>query len=174
VNGDGLADLIIGAPGWQNQSGQAAGAAFVYLGQADWSAAQPVWTAVSTQANAQFGAAVGSAGDMSGNGYADVVVGAPLYSRDQSKEGVIFVFLGTAVGPAPSPQWTAEGNKAETMFGFSVASAGDIDQDGYADLLVGAPEYRNQTELRGRAFLFNGQDPNTPPATLYLPLITHN
>ena len=174
VNGDGLADLIIGAPGWQNQSGEAVGAAFVYLGRPDWSDALPVWTAVFTQANAQFGAAVGSAGDMSGNGFADVVVGAPLYSRDQAKEGAMFVFLGTAVGPASTAHWMAEGNKADTLFGFSVASAGDVNQDGYTDLLVGAPEYRNQTELRGRAFLFNGQDADTPLATLYLPLISHN
>lgn len=174
VNGDGLPDFLIGAPGWQNQAGQAVGAAFLYTGRADWSGAEPVWTAVSDQPDSLFGAAVSGAGDMNNDGYADVVVGAWQYSRDQSKEGKIFIYLGGPGGPAAQYHWTAEGNKADTMFGFALSIGADINQDGYADLVVGAPEYRNQTELRGRAFLYLGRDANTPIHTLYLPLVTNS
>lgn len=174
VNGDGLPDFLIGAPGWPNPADQAVGAAFLFAGTDNWTTVTPLWTAVSDQPNAQFGAAVSSAGDMNGDGYADVVVGAYRYSQGQSKEGAIFIYLGTPGGPTPLPHWTAEGNKADTMFGFSVAPAGEVNGDGYADLLVGAPEYRNQTELRGRAFLFTGRDANAPTCTIFLPIISNN
>jgi hypothetical protein len=174
VNGDGLPDFLIGAPGWQNQDEQAIGAAFLYTGRSDCSGAEPLWTAVSDQPNSGFGAAVSGAGDMNNDGYADVVVGAWQYSGDQSKEGKIFIYLGGPGGPTAEPHWTAEGNKAETMFGFALGVGADIRQDGYADLVVGAPEFRNQTELRGRAFLYYGRDVNAPDYATFLPLVTNS
>ncbi len=172
LNGDGLADFLVGAPGYQNQAGQAVGAAFLFAGTTSWRTVLPLWTAVSDRENGQFGAAVGRAGDMNGDGLGDIVVGAPTYTQDQAKEGVVFIYLGTAVAPAAKAHWIAEGNKSETMFGFAVAAADDINQNGYADLLVGAPEYRSQTELRGRAFLFYGREADAALHVAYLPFIT--
>lgn len=173
VNGDGLADFLVGAPGYQNQAGKAVGAAFLFAGKTSgWDATSPLWTAVADRENSQFGAAVSCAGDMNGDGLGDIAIGAPMYTQDQAREGVVFIYLGTAVAPGAQPHWIAEGNKADTLFGFAVALAGDINQNGYTDLLVGAPEYRSQTELRGRAFLFYGREANAPLYVTYLPFIT--
>lgn len=171
VNGDGLPDFIVGAPNWLDAQDRQVGAAFVFAGAADWSNVSPLWTAVSDQPLSLFGYAVAAAGDMNQDGFADVVVGAYRGTRDQSEEGRIFIYLGSPTGPGADPHWTAEGNKANTQFGFAVAPAGDVNQDGYADLLVGAPEYRNLTELRGRAFLFLGRDADAPTNFIYLPLM---
>lgn len=174
VNGDGLADFLVGAPGWRNQADEAVGAAFLYAGTADWQNAAPLWTAFSDQPNSLFGTAVNGAGDMNLDGFADVVIGAYRYSRDQSEEGVVLIYLGGPGGPAAAPRWMAEGNKSSTWFGFAVGSVADVDQDGYGDLLVGAPEYRSQTELRGRAFLYEGRDANTPDFAIFLPFVSHS
>ncbi len=171
VNGDGLPDFIVGAPNWLDAQDRQVGAAFVFAGTADWSDVSPLWTAVSDQPLSLFGFAVHGAGDMNQDGFADLAVGAHQYTHDQSEEGAIFIYLGSPSGPGLSPHWTAEGNKADTQFGFAVAPANNVNQDDYADLLVGAPEYRNQTELRGRAFLFLGRDADAPTNFIYLPLM---
>ena len=78
---------------------------------------------------------------MNGDGYADVIVGAAL-RRGQTDEGAAFVFLGNASGiPDGSPATAAarlESNSTGVpLFGESVASAGDVNGDGYADVIVG-------------------------------------
>ena len=155
VNGDGFADVVLGAPQAGGAEG-AAGAARLYYGSADGLASSPGWIASSTVAYADFGIAVNGAGDVNFDGYDDLVVGASRYSGDQSEEGAVFVFLGTPIGPRTTPDWHAEGNKAETQFGFAAASAGDFNADGYADLVVGAPSYRLSEILVGRAFAYQG------------------
>ena len=138
VNGDGYSDVILGAYAFDN--GQLdEGRAFVYLGSGGGLGQTPAWTAESDQAGAWFGAAVASAGDVNGDGYSDVLVGASLFDNGQSDEGRAFLFLGSAGGPALTPAWTAESNVGGARFGGAVATAGDVNGDGYADVLVGAP-----------------------------------
>jgi hypothetical protein len=170
VNGDGRPDFAVGAPRWRNASDEEVGAVLLYAGATDWNQATPLWTAVSDQPLSQFGYTVRSPGDINQDGFADLVVGAWQYTHDQAAEGMIFIYLGAPPGPSTTPHWTAEGNKAETQFGFAIAPAGDVDQDGYPDLLVGAPEYRTQTELRGRAFLYLGRPADAPGYFTFFPL----
>jgi len=156
VNGDGFADVIVGAPFYDN--GQTdEGRAFVYHGSASGLAIAPSWTAESDQAGAQFGASVAGAGDVNGDGYADVIVGAPFYDNGQTDEGRAFLYRGSASGLETAPSWTAESNQTSARFGASVAGAGDVNGDGYADALVGAPLYDNGQTDEGRAFAFYGQ-----------------
>ncbi|NOY23995.1 MAG: hypothetical protein GXO70_10865, partial [Acidobacteria bacterium] len=61
-------------------------------------ASTSAWTAESDQADARFGYPVSSAGDVNGDGYGDVIVGAPYYDNGQSNEGRAFVYLGSASG----------------------------------------------------------------------------
>ncbi len=171
VNGDGRADIIIGAPGYQNNKNEEVGAAFVYLGTAIGATSSPMWTAVSDQPLSRFGHAVNCAGDMNQDGFADVVIGAYQYTQDQAEEGMAFIYLGAPFILTSQPLWTAEGNKSETMLGFAVGPGGDVDKDGFADLVIGAPEYRNQTELRGRAFLYRGKAFLVPNFPVFLPII---
>ena len=78
------------------------------------------------------------AGDVNGDGYADVIVGADGYSSDT---GRAYVYHGGGDGLSASPAFTATGEATDNNFGFSVAGAGDVNGDGYADVIVGAYGY---------------------------------
>ena len=84
----------------------------------------------SDQSLAALGMSVASAGDVNGDGYADVIVGSSAYDNGQSDEGAAFVFLGSASGVADGNPANAharlEGNQASARLGSSVASAGDV------------------------------------------------
>ena len=77
----------------------------------------------ANQVDALFGSSVSSAGDVNGDGYSDVIVGAPNYDNGQSNEGVVFIFHGSATGISTTPTTILEINQANARFGFSVASA---------------------------------------------------
>ena len=155
VNGDGYSDVIVGAEYYDNDQTNE-GRAYVYLGSVSGLSASPVWTAEGDQANAAFGASVSTAGDVNGDGYSDVIVGAPTYDNGETDEGRAYVYLGSASGLAASPAWTAEGNQATALFGRSVATAGDVNGDGYSDVIVGAYLYDNGETDEGRAYLYLG------------------
>jgi hypothetical protein len=132
------------------------GRAFVYHGSASGLSTTPNWTAESNQAGAQFGYSVASAGDVNGDGYSDVIVGASLFDNGQTDEGRAFVYHGSASGLSTTPNWTAESNQAGAQFGFSVASAGDVNGDGYSDVIVGARLFADGETDEGRAFVYHG------------------
>jgi hypothetical protein len=160
VNGDGYADIVIGAPTFDTVR-EDEGRAFVYYGgPAGLSTGQPDWALESGQAGAEFGTSVGTAGDVNGDGYADLVVGAPYYDDGQADEGRAFLFYGSALG-APTPEdWTAAGEPfveySWDWFGKSVSTAGDVNGDGYGDVIVGAPSYDGGLDNQGRVHLFLG------------------
>ena len=147
VDGDGLCDLAVGAPGGASGLGQV----FVYLGSS--AGLRPVPAAVLTgpdAATSQFGATVAAAGDVDGDGFADLLVGA----YQGSGTGRAYVYRGSAAGIATTPSWAlAPGGTAAARFGVSVAGAGDVDGDGFADLLVGADLTGGNT---GAVHLFRG------------------
>ncbi|MFO0984254.1 MAG: integrin alpha [Planctomycetota bacterium] len=155
VNGDGFSDVIVGAPFYDNgESGE--GRVFAYLGAADGLATIAAWTAESDQAGAQFGVSVASAGDVNGDGFSDVIVGAEFYDHGESNEGRAFVFLGSPGGLAASAAWTAESDQASAFLGRCVASAGDVNGDGFGDVIVGAHQYDNGQSNEGRALAYLG------------------
>jgi hypothetical protein len=155
VNGDAFSDVIVGA--WDYDNGEVTeGRAFVYHGSAAGLGLTPAWTAESNQVFAAFGIAVATAGDVNGDGFSDVVVGAFWYDNGETDEGRAFVYEGSAAGLAPSPAWTAEGDQASALFGTSVATAGDVNGDGFSDVIVGALRYDNGENDEGRAFLYQG------------------
>ncbi|MCB0728581.1 MAG: FG-GAP repeat protein, partial [Ignavibacteriae bacterium] len=103
----------------------------------------PSWTAESNQAGAEFGFSVATAGDVNGDGYSDVIVGAPKYDNGETDEGRAFVFHGSATGLSSTANWTAESDQENAQLGYCVATAGDVNGDGYSDVLTGAPLYDN-------------------------------
>ncbi|MBK9630413.1 MAG: FG-GAP repeat protein [Saprospiraceae bacterium] len=155
VNGDGYSDVVVGAYFYDN--GQTdEGAAFIYHGAASGVSTTAAATLESNQENARFGYSVASAGDVNGDGYSDVVVGAYLYENGQNNEGAAFVFHGSASGISINPAVILEGNQASAEFGYSVASAGDVNGDGYSDVVVGAHLYGNGETGEGAAFVYHG------------------
>jgi hypothetical protein len=155
VNGDGYADVIVGATGFDAGEDPDGGAAFVFLGSASGIASGNPSTAdarlVSYQRFSEMGSSVAGAGDVNGDGYGDVIVGAQSYSAGELYEGAAFVFLGSASGIADGDPSTAdtrlEPDYTGARLGQTVAGAGDVNGDGYADAILGS---------EGAAYLFLG------------------
>jgi len=110
--------------------------------------------------------------DFNGDGYSDVVVGAPSASSGGSLlAGAAFVYAGSSTGIAPAAPARLDPPAPQTgaLFGWSVAWAGDLNADGFADLAVGAPSQDAPEADEGNAFVFLGSAaglPAAPAATL--------
>jgi hypothetical protein len=157
VDDDGYDDIIVGAPGY-SQSQDAEGAVFLYRGTGDGLEATPAWMNVGGQAGSDFGGAVGTAGDVNGDGYDDFLVGAPHYTGERDHEGAAFGFYGADPKPGYSANWMAEGDQEYAGFGISVAAAGDVNRDGYDDVVVGAYRFTADQSEEGAAFVFHGSE----------------
>jgi hypothetical protein len=155
VNGDGYSDTVVGASGYDNGETDE-GRAYAFLGSASGLAATPAWIVEGNQVGAALGACVASAGDVNGDGYSDVVIGAPLYDGVGVDEGRALVYRGSPVGLSPLPDWIAGAGQAGARFGASVSSAGDVNRDGYPDVVVGAPAFSDGQAGEGAAFLYRG------------------
>ena len=155
VNGDGYSDVIVGAYNYSNGN-TSEGAAFVFHGSASGITNTIQTQLEGNQTNAQMGTSVASAGDVNGDGYSDVVVGAPFYDNGLTDEGAAFVYHGSAAGITTTIQTQLEGNQINAHMGTSVASAGDVNGDGYSDVIVGAPFYDNVQTDEGAAFVYHG------------------
>ncbi len=159
VNGDGYDDILIGASRYKDDFTDE-GAAFLWFGSplemTPGTPANADWSAFGGQEGAFFGICVAAAGDVNGDGYGDAIVGAPLYSHGETEEGAAVVFHGSASGLEPFASWQDESNQTEALFGLSVASAGDVNGDGYSDILVGAPSYDASGPDNGLALCYLG------------------
>lgn len=155
VNGDGYGDLLVGASGYDNgQTNE--GRALLYLGSPSGLLTTPAWTVESNQASAFMGTEVSYAGDVNGDGYDDVLVSAPYYDNGETNEGIVYAYYGSASGLPATPSWTEELNQGEANFGYSISNAGDINGDGYDDVIIGAPYYDNGQTDEGKVFVYYG------------------
>lgn len=156
VNGDGFSDIIIGAP-FHTATQTAEGSAFVYLGSSNGLVVPHLVQLSRGQAHARFGISVSGAGDTNGDGYHDMIVGADRWEQGQTDEGGAFVYYGSPTGMPMGAPTVLQPNVVNAGFGASVAEGGDINGDGYADVLVGAPFHPLPQAQSGRVFVFAGR-----------------
>lgn len=165
VDGDGFSDIIIGAHLYDHAQNNE-GAIMIWHGGASGPNSA---TALNTgQPESAFGYSVSGAGDIDGDGYDDVVVGAPHYDNGQSEEGVAFLFKGTPDGISKIPSNMLEADQADAGFGTAVSAAGDIDGNGYGDLIIGAMHYDNGEDEEGAAFVYLGSPAGLNPTPIHL------
>jgi hypothetical protein len=157
VNGDGYDDVLVGAPYKRDPStGDVIGQALLYLGSASGLSSTPAWTIEGSGGWNYFGGRLNGAGDVNGDGYDDFMISDVYYSNDQTAEGRVFFFYGSARGPAATPDWIADGNQANDYFGMALASAGDVNGDGFDEVLIAAPSFDDPEGIEGQVRLYYG------------------
>ncbi len=155
VNGDGYSDIVIGAPEFSN--GQLLeGAAYVFLGDETQVTNTPQLTIELNNADRRIGASVAGVGDMDGDGFSEILLGAPLGDSGQTNEGLAFMFRGSPAGSTFTGLVILQSNQDNALFGTSVAEAGDVNGDGYADGVIGAPFYTNGQANEGQVWVVLG------------------
>jgi hypothetical protein len=146
VNGDGFADVIVGAPGMSTGGRIENGVAFVYSGR-DGTILGHLEGEVSGD---DLGSAVAGIGDVNKDGFDDVMVGAGAADvAGKSDAGSVFVISGKD----GAKLWQIHG-AAGDLLGSYVAAAGDVNRDGYPDLIVAAPG-------AGATYVYSGKDGST-------------
>ncbi|HEX6791604.1 MAG TPA: integrin alpha, partial [Candidatus Krumholzibacteria bacterium] len=156
VNRDGFGDVLIGEPG-AGDSLTNEGATRLYAGSASGLSPAPSWMARGGQAGAGLGSFMRPVGDVNGDGYDDVLLGAPMWDGASSDCGQARLFLSGARGVSSRPVWTVDGGGANSHLATTVAGAGDVNGDGYDDVLIGEPQYSEVSRPeRGRALIFFG------------------
>ncbi|MGE4155913.1 MAG: Ig-like domain-containing protein, partial [Hydrogenophaga sp.] len=165
VNGDGLADLIVGAPYADGDTGRS----YVVFGKADGTVVELSDMAAGgtdgfmingQSVDDESGYSVSAAGDVNGDGLADLIVGAPNAEGWAGRSYVVFGKTGyapmelSAVAAGATGGFVINGQSAGGQSGWSVSSAGDVNGDGLADLIVGAPYAEGNT---GRSYVVFGK-----------------
>ena len=141
VDGDGVNDVVISAP-THGARGSHAGRIYVY----STGSGRLLWTADGEQGD-ELGTGVEAAGDTDGDGVPDVVAAGP------AGRGIARVYSGRdgrVLHEFRSPS-------VDEMFGNHVSGAGDVDGDGYADVIVGSPGKEGEAKSPGHAYVYSGR-----------------
>jgi hypothetical protein len=157
INGDSLADLVVGAP-YSRKAGATAGRAYVWFGRRSGGPGKSADAEIRLgSTNDLFGTAVAT-GDISGDGQADLIIGSPHDKTGEKWPGSVTVILGGKKinFAAPSQVIWGEGTAWQDEFGASIAVIPDMNGDSAAELVVGAPQVADGGRQVGKAYLYYG------------------
>ena len=162
IDNNGYVDLIVGAPFYDTGVADA-GAVFVYHNEAAGLPLTPTLVISGTDVAGWFGNSVAAAGNVNGDEYADIIIGAPgeLNLAGLQRVGVTHVYLGSADGISLTTGVRSFGAATGNLYGYSVAGVGDVDFDGYDDIVVGSPASRVNGQNEGSIHLFYGSSSGT-------------
>ncbi|MGB0133882.1 integrin alpha [Dokdonella sp.] len=174
INGDGIDDLVLGAP-YTNHNGGYSGSAYVVFGKSGGFA--PSFSLATLDGingfrmdgvshDDQTGDSVSNAGDINGDGIDDLIIGAFYANSTTNVSGAAYVVFGSGSAFRPAMQLSAlngsngfriEGEDSSGEFGLSVSSAGDVNGDGIGDLIIGAPRANGDSIDTGKSYLIFGR-----------------
>lgn len=150
LNADGLSDLLVGAP-MATGASREEGRVHVYINQGQAELVELDFALSGSEAYAaRFGEAIADLGDLDDDGYPDVAVGAP---HEDELKGAVYIYNGRQDGISPTPSQRITGaslGRELFMFGQSISSGVDVDDNGYQDVAVGAFLSDSAVVLRSR------------------------
>jgi hypothetical protein len=156
LNGDDYADVACAAP---NFDGSVVDAGVIYLFEGSQTGLVEIPSQQldypETLANGRFGTRLSGARDIDGNGVPDLVVGAPNYNATQ---GRAWIYESTASGAFPALPTTTLPSPDTASFGTAVPSCGDLDGNGFSDVIVSAVARSNPEMFEGNVFVYWGDD----------------
>jgi len=148
INGDGFSDAAISSANINNGTGEVQ----VFQGAPGGLKLYSEFSAQGQQPDDHYGKAIARAGDLNGDGYNDLLVGAPHCNG----HGVVYAYFGSPDGFSSPADWVMEGDSSDEGFGSAIAGGFDCNGDGYADVLVGSPYYTDDLQYQGRCRLYLG------------------
>jgi hypothetical protein len=139
TDGDGFNDLLAGAPESPILLPEAEGTVLKFAGSPMGFRSPASSRIIGVSSRSAFGHSVAFAGDVNADGFSDIIVGATgADPSGRTDAGTATIFLGSSSGIVAMPARVLEGQTAHAQFGFSVSSPGDVNGDGFSDVLVGA------------------------------------
>jgi len=169
-NGDGIHDIIVGADKNNDGGSDDEGAAYIFFGASNLSGTKALGggqsadvTILGKTTSDSLGRNISSAGDVNGDGFDDFIVGVPYDDGEAASAGAAYVFFGASnlsgtktLGGGQSADVTILGKAASDYLGRGVSSAGDVNGDGFDDVIVGADGNDDAGSYAGAAYIVFG------------------